>query len=145
MPERLGHAADLGGHDRQATCERLGDDHPVRLRARREHQHVRRDVAAREIGSGLRTRETHSVLHPAVADPTAQTRRECRFALQAADAQTLPTQTRQHLERVDQHVVALAANDRGHREQTEQRTVQGIPVRPGGGTPEELVVHAEQQ
>ena len=40
VPERLGHPADLGGDDRQAAGQRLGDDHAVRLRARGEHEQV---------------------------------------------------------------------------------------------------------
>ena len=90
VTEGLRHPADLGRDDRQAAGERLGDDHAVRLRARREHQQVRRAVAAGEIGSGLRPREAHAAVQPAVEDPATQTLGERRVALQAADAQAVP-------------------------------------------------------
>ena len=57
VTERLRQPADLGCDDRQATGQRLGDDHAVRLGARRQHQQVRGGVAAVEIGSGAWPRE----------------------------------------------------------------------------------------
>jgi hypothetical protein len=41
VPEGLGHAADLGGEDRQPARQGLGDHHPVGLAARGEHEQVR--------------------------------------------------------------------------------------------------------
>ena len=73
VTQSLRHSADVGGDDRQAACQRLGDDHPVRLRARRQHEHIRRAVAAGELGSRLRAREAHPAVHPAGGDAAAQT------------------------------------------------------------------------
>ena len=42
VAQSLRHAADLGGDDRKPARERLGNDHPVALGARREDEHVRR-------------------------------------------------------------------------------------------------------
>ncbi len=66
VTEGLRHPADLGRDDRQAAGQSLGDDHAVRLGARRQHQQVRGGVAAVEIGSGPRSREAHAVAQPAV-------------------------------------------------------------------------------
>ena len=76
VPQSLRHPADLGGDHRQAACKRLGDDHPVRLPARREHQQVRRAVAARRArlrsaGPEKRTRPSS----PPASDAAAQTLR----------------------------------------------------------------------
>ena len=57
VPERLAHAADVGGEHRQAAGQRLGDDHAVGLRARGEHEQVGFGVCAVELRSGPRPRE----------------------------------------------------------------------------------------
>ena len=90
VTERLRHAADLGRDDRQAAGEGLGDDHAVRLRARRQHQRIRCAVAAGEIASAPRPRKAHAALQPAVAHAAAETLRKRRVALEAAHAQAVP-------------------------------------------------------
>ena len=65
VPEGLGHPADLGGEDRQAAGQGLGDDHAVRLGVRGEHEQVRGGVRAVELRAGARSREAHPVAQPA--------------------------------------------------------------------------------
>ena len=128
MPQRFRHPADLGGDNRQAACERLSDDHPVRLPARREHEQISRAVAAGKIDAGLWSRELHAAVQPAVEDAPAQTFGELGVALHAADAQALPTQAAHHRERVEQQVVPLAGDDCSDREQRPGRRRAGREV-----------------
>ncbi len=124
MAQSLRHAADVGGDDGQPARERLRDDHPVGLGARREDQHVRRRVAAGEISVCLRAQEAHAAVHPGVEDAAAQPFHEGRVAFEAADAVALPATARQWRERVEEQVVTLAGDHRSNREQ-----------RPGGCRP----------
>ena len=93
-PSASGSSADVGGDDRQAAGQRLGDDHAVGLGARRQHQQVRGGVAAVEIGSGPRSREGHAVAQPAVQHAAPETLHERRVAVQAAHADAVPGQVR---------------------------------------------------
>ena len=122
--ERLRHAADLGRDDRQAPGERLGHDHAVRLRARRQHEQVRAGVAAGERGAGPRPREGHAVAQLAVPGAAPEALGEHRIAVQAAHAAAVPVLARQPRERVEQHVVSLPGD---HRRDAEER--------PGGRRP----------
>ena len=90
VTEGLRQPADLGRDDRQATGQRLGDDHAVRLGARRQHQQVRGGVAAVEVGSGPRPREAHPVAQAACSE-----RRRSR-STNAGSRSRLPTQTQRH-------------------------------------------------
>ena len=92
VTEGLRHTPDLGCHDRQATGQRLGDDHAVRLGAGRQHQQVGGGVAASEIGLGLRPRKAHPPVQPALSSPAAETFGERRVAVEAAHAHGSPSE-----------------------------------------------------
>ena len=91
MPERLGHSADLGGEDRHAAGQRLGDDHAVRLGVRGEHEQVRGGVRAVELLAGARSREAHPVAQPELPRAPAHAIGERRVADQAAHARRSAT------------------------------------------------------
>ena len=117
MSQGLRHTADVGGDDGEAARERLRDDHPVALGARREDEHVCRGVAAGEIGVHLRAREAHAAVHPVVEDAAAEPLHEGRVAFEAADTAALPATAGQWCERVEEQVVTLAGDHRSDREQ----------------------------
>ncbi len=126
VPERLGHPADLGGEDRHAAGQGLGDDHAVRLGARGEHEQVRGGVRAVEVRAGARSREAHPVVQPVVLRAAPHAGGERRVADQAADAGAAPGQVGRGREPVEQHVVPLVGR---HRRDAQQRVAGRRPRR----------------
>ena len=126
VPERLGHPADLGGEDRHAAGQGLGDDHAVRLGARGEHEQVRGGVRAVELRAGARSREAHPVVQPVVPRAAPHAGGERRVADQAADAGAAPGQVGRGREPVEQHVVPLVGR---HRRDAQQRVAGRRPRR----------------
>ena len=130
VPERLGHPADVGGEDRQAAGQGLGDDHAVRLGVRGEHEQVRGGVRAVELRAGARSREAHPVAQPAAPRAAAHAVGERRVPVQAAHARAAPGQVRRRREPVEQHVVPLVGR---HRRDAQQRVAGRGPRREAGG------------
>ena len=118
VAEGLRYPAHLGGDDRKAAGQGLGDDHAVRLGARRQHQQVGGGVAAVELGAGPRAREAHA------GRRARRPRRRRTPSANAGSRSRRPTQAQRQdrsvdrRERLEQHVVALAG---GHRRDAEQR------------------------
>jgi hypothetical protein len=130
VAEGFGHPADVGGDDRQTAGQGLGDDHPVGLGVRGEHEHVRAGVRAVEVGAGARSRKAHPVGQPAVAGAAADAVGERRGAIQAAHALAAPGQVRRRRQRIEQHVVPLVGR---HRRDAQQRIARRGPGREVGG------------
>ena len=148
MTEGFGHPTDIGGDDRKTAGQSLGDDHAVRLGARREHHQVCRGVAAVELGSRPRSREGNAVAEAVVQRAVTEPSNEGRVAVQAAHAHALPGQVHYGRQRTEQHVVTLAG---GHRRDAKQGLTRRGPgceiggvdaglgdVHPLGGQPVQL-------
>ncbi len=84
--ERAGQAADICRDDREPARERLGDDHPVRLGAGRQHEGVGSRIGPVQVGAGAGTAEPHPVADPAVAGLAGEPADVGRITRQAADA-----------------------------------------------------------
>ena len=116
-PSASGTPPTLGRDDREPAGQRLGDDHAVGLRPRRQHEHVGSGVRRVEGAAGPGTGEADPAGEARVVGVGPEAIDEARVELQRADAGAQPRQVRDLGQGVDQQVVPLGRHDRPDAEQ----------------------------
>ncbi len=102
---------------RQATRERLGDDHPVGLAERRDHEHVRGGISQVELVARTRAGETDPIADSGLLRPAVQEIGEVTIAIEGSHKDAMPRQFADGGEGREQDVVPLVWRDRRDAEQ----------------------------
>ena len=120
--------------------QRLGDDHPVALVPRRQHQQVRRGIGPVELRPDQRPRQVHALRQPALGQPPPLSVHEIRVPVQVACADAgprprrTPGQLGERRESTSCPLAALTAPTQSSAPPVGVPTAASADVTPGGAT-----------